>query len=133
MSKRYGRNKKRRHIEAIRSLERELYDMTVQRDKARCEIALAQDRADRAMQNALNRFVESQDLYRLALKDIWSHLAFALGNELLPHAETIMNGVARREPLISFDSITNYGEQSSQTTTIRGSIPSMHYQVVVRA
>ncbi len=127
MAKRYGRNQKRKHLEQINRLQWENYNMNENLISARHSIAAAR-------QDAFKEFAINTGAYKAAIAEIAYKLGERLGEELLPHAQKLLN--ARKGELLELklDATHPYAESiynDYKYSTIDGSIPSLHYRIKV--
>lgn len=79
-------------------------------------------------------YAERHQIIKSAFVGMGHELGKRLGEELMPHAQTIMK--SRRGDLLQFEQMPNYMANGHDMATkevkiIRGSIPSLHYQLHV--
>lgn len=131
MSKRYGRNQKRKARERIAALE-QVVDFQFEQVKfANTRAANARLKLQQAQSDAFMIFMRNQDRLDAALREIVGGLTERLGTEIAPHAIKLMQSDGRREPL-DFSVIDPLQPVSGGSyTVIKGEVPSIHYAVKV--
>lgn len=121
MSKRYGRNQKRRDRETIRQLQEQVADLTKR-------TRLAEYRLSDARSVAFKEFTEQAGLIKHAMTIASHELARGLGKELHPHAIKLLEASRERQPIIDF---TLESPLSRTETILRGEIPRLRYNVIL--
>lgn len=124
MSNRYGRRQKRAARETIASLENDISTL-------KAKLRSAQFAAGDAEARAFNRFIRDSDIYKHCLDKVARELGYAVGIELKPYAEKLME-VQRRQAPIVFDYRKRPDvDASGRTEIIEGRIPAFHYRVAM--
>ncbi len=120
MSKRFGRNQKRKMREQIECLERSLDVSTVQISSLRYKL-------DNAETLCLQKFMDKSGMYERATKEMSYALGRRLGDELEPHAARLLN--CSRQTLLSYN-IRN-DDVVMQREILTAEIPHLRINYVV--
>lgn len=134
MTKRYGRNQKRRHVARIAELEKQvsgLDDMVerLRRDRAKAESEATMHRitASQAREKALTDAIKNMHIYKRALEMMAEAMGRKLGDELRPHAERIL---AAERSMARFD-VEIRPDHVLQCDVIQGAIPAIGYRFMM--
>ena len=125
MSKRYGRNQKRKHKQTIEELKKQLADSI--RSNTRLS-RLTQN----AKEEAFQEFLRRSDIMKEAILEMTYHLTKEMTPELAKEAQKILEAGQRQRnmayPIDFF--VTDYNPMKTQSfVTIQGSVPSFHYVI----
>lgn len=133
MSKRYGRGQKQRHLELLAeqaTLLQNEREYTAYWSR-RCHTL--ENQHHNAEQEAFNRFLKQQDLFKYHLANIVEHLKEALPARLLPALQELARHTSRDnqpfpplEFLISNEPLTN-----AKAYRLQGHIKQIYYNVIV--
>lgn len=124
MTKRYGRNQRRKHRHEIETLTKDLERAEAARQRAARELRYAKDRA-------FQEYAANHDLLKTTSKALGDRIAMLLAPELEKHARELMQQAAVHRPLLSL-SAPNYGPSTEQKVChIRGRIEPIEYTYVV--
>lgn len=124
MTKRYGRNQRRKHRQEIEALTRNLERAEAARQRAASELRYAKDRA-------FQEYAANHDLLKTTSKALGDRIAMLLAPELERHASELMQQAAVHRPLLSLDS-PNHGPSAEQKVQyIRGRIEPIEYTYAV--
>lgn len=133
MSRRYGRNQKRRHLAEIERLGARLAEVESHLayanrrwSRAESEATHARAEAREAEARAFERFAAAEGLLKAMSEQIGAELGRALGEKMLPVAQQIMT--AQRPPRLPTLSM-HQSMTEPNIRIIRGSIPALAYEV----
>lgn len=140
MSKRYGRNQRRKARTYIADLENRLseictkYEMEKERHiktntYLKRDIAALRMGAEAAQEKAFANFVERQGLYERYVELIGAEIGRAVGVELKAAAELLLHA-KRSNPMLRLD-ISEKGCCREKVHVIQGCIPEFRYSIAV--
>lgn len=124
MGNRYGRNKKRRHIEEIKNLLDSLRS-------AELKAEFAEQRSRNAKQEALKYYMENSGLMRESIERISYELGRAVGKELEPHARKMFETSQRiyNDSPIKFSVHDSFVDRKIEV--IRGEVRPFAYSIAL--
>lgn len=133
MSKRYGRNQKRKARETISNLENKVDSLEQRLEWLECGLRSANRRADDAKNIAFQELIKRGGQLEYSMADIRRELVRGMQPVLAEEANRILDARYshnRSEPLVSFQMYDNPMD-NAVFAQLRGSMPSFHYQIVI--
>lgn len=125
MAKRYGRNQKRRHREAIAEQAAQLSQLARQ-------MRYAEHRAENARNEAFNEFIKDTDLYKYALGECSYGLGRALGEQLNGHADKLLPMVLKEPMKFSYEvNAMAQSREERNVVTVRIPLRELIYRRIV--
>lgn len=119
MSKRFGRNQKRKMRQQMDILENALKVSNVEK-------ACLQYKLENAQSLALRRIMEQSGMYKAATERMAYALGRSLGDEIRPHAEKLLNSRSQ----LNF-SMRERDFANAEVTVLTAEIPHLRIQYVV--
>lgn len=130
MSKRYGRNQRRRHLAQIAELEVIAAQQNAAASQAKADAWAARAALSEARAAALKEFVENAGYIEAATQRIAAELGRALPSELLEPARTLLAAQRKRPNPLRPDFDARMDAQH-HFAVLRGTIPSIAYNIQI--